>query len=158
MAATAQWRLLLPARNFSKKVYRMKKVICLILLCGFVLSACGSGGNASGSNESATPAPVPTEYAGKTNPFGPEAATEGAEVFRANCELCHGPQGYGDGPAGQALDPRPKNLAELQKAAGDDFLFWRISRGKPGTSMVAWEAILTEEQIWQTVAFIRTLK
>jgi len=136
----------------------MKKVICLVLLCGFVLSACGGGENAASSNESTTPAPVPTEYAGKTNPLGPEGATEGAEVFRANCELCHGPQGHGDGPAGQALDPRPRNLAELQKLVGDDFLFWRISRGKPGTSMVAWEGILTEEQIWQAVSFIRTLK
>ena len=74
------------------------------------------------------------------------------------CEVCHGPQGHGDGPAGQALEPRPGNLAELQTQAGDDFLFWRIREGKPGTSMVAWKGILTKEQIWQTVSFIRSLK
>jgi hypothetical protein len=49
-------------------------------------------------------------------------------------------------------------LANIQAAAGDDFLFWRIREGKPGTSMVAWKGILTDEQIWQTVSFIRTLK
>jgi mono/diheme cytochrome c family protein len=72
--------------------------------------------------------------------------------------MCHGSQGHGDGPAGQALDPKPRNLAELQAKAGDDFLFWRIREGKPGTSMVAWKGILTDEQTWQVVSFIRTLK
>jgi mono/diheme cytochrome c family protein len=49
-------------------------------------------------------------------------------------------------------------LAELQPKAADDFLFWRIHEGKPGTSMVAWKGILSDEQIWQIVSFIRTLK
>jgi mono/diheme cytochrome c family protein len=66
-------------------------------------------------------------------------------------------QGHGDGPAAGALDPQPKNLAVFQKIVGDDYLFWRISEGKPGTSMVAWKGILTEEQIWQAVSFIRQL-
>jgi len=56
------------------------------------------------------------------------------------------------------LDPKPKNLAALQENVADDYLFWRINEGKPGTSMVAWKGILTEEQIWQVVSFIRTLK
>ncbi|NTU55364.1 MAG: cytochrome c, partial [Anaerolineales bacterium] len=30
--------------------------------------------------------------------------------------------------------------------------------GSPGTSMPPWKNVLTEEQIWQIVAFIRTLK
>jgi mono/diheme cytochrome c family protein len=72
--------------------------------------------------------------------------------------MCHGPQGHGDGPAGQSLDPKPKNLAVLRKSVGDDYLFWRINEGKSGTSMVAWKGILTEEQIWQVISFIRVLK
>ena len=81
-----------------------------------------------------------------------------ARLFKTNCESCHGPQGHGDGPAGAALDPAPKNLAELQAMAGDDYLFWRISTGKEGTSMVPWKGVLSDDQIWQVVAFIRTLK
>ena len=72
--------------------------------------------------------------------------------------MCHGSQGHGDGPASGSLDPKPKNLAVLQESVDDDFLYWRISEGKPGTSMVAWKNILTEEQIWQAVSFIRSLK
>jgi len=136
----------------------MRKIIFVILVVGLALTACGGGQGSSETGDNTTPAPVPAEYAGLTNPLGAGAAGEGAEVFRTNCEMCHGPQGHGDGPAGQSLDPRPKDLAELQTRVGDDFLFWRISEGKPGTSMVAWKGILTEEQIWQTVSFIRTLK
>ena len=136
----------------------MKKLFFLLVISSLVLGACGSSQSASGSEADATLAPVPAEYAGKTNPLGDDAATEGAKVFHSNCEACHGPHGHGDGPAGQSLDPRPKNLAELQEVAGDDYLFWRISTGRPGTSMVGWDGILTEQQIWQTIAFIRTLK
>jgi len=115
-------------------------------------------GNPAAVEDNSTPAPVPAEYAGLTNPFGAEAADQGAQIFATNCAMCHGPQGHGDGPAGGSLDPRPKDLAELQVKVGDDFLFWRIHEGKPGTSMVAWKGILSDEQIWQTVSFIRTLK
>lgn len=126
----------------------------ILIISAFMLITCGT----SQTEDLSTPAPVLTEFAGKTNPLGAEAAAAGAEVFRNNCELCHGPQGHGDGIAGQSLDPKPKNLADLQAIVGDDYLFWRIYEGKPGTSMVAWKGILTDEQIWQAVAFIRTLK
>ena len=134
----------------------MKKVLFSILvLAVLTLAACGGGG---GADAVATLAPVPSEFAGKTNPLGADATTAGASVFKTNCESCHGPQGHGDGPAGAALDPAPKNLADLRTNAGDDYLFWRISTGKEGTSMVAWKGVLTDEQIWQAVSFIRTLK
>ena len=130
----------------------------MICLGGMVLAACGGNGESSQGNEIATLATVPAEYAGLTNPLGPDAAQAGAEVFRTNCATCHGPQGHGDGPAGQSLEPKPGNLAQVQDMAGDDYLFWRVHDGKPGTSMVAWKGILTDEQIWQAVSFIRTLK
>jgi mono/diheme cytochrome c family protein len=133
----------------------MKKYLLFVLILGaLVLAACGGGA----SDQPAALEPVPAEYAGMTNPLGDDAATEGAKVFKVNCEACHGPQGHGDGPTGQVLDPKPKNLPDLAAQVGDDFLFWRVATGKPGTSMAPWKGILTDEQIWQTVAFIRTLK
>ena len=137
----------------------MRKIVLAMVAGILLLTACGGNEtSSSGTNANATLAPVPAEYAGLTNPLGAEAAATGAEVFRTNCEMCHGPQGHGDGPAGQSLEPKPGNLAEVQTRAGDDYLFWRIHDGKPGTSMVAWKGILTDEQIWQTIAFLRTLK
>ena len=137
----------------------MRKILLMILVGILFLAACGESESSSqGANENATLAPVPAEYAGMTNPLGTDAADAGAEVFRTNCEICHGPEGHGDGPAGQSLEPRPGNLPEVQKKAGDDYLFWRIHDGKSGTSMVAWKGILTDEQIWQVVSFLRTLQ
>ncbi len=131
----------------------MKKVLFVVLvLLAVILTACGG----DSANAVPTLVSVPADFAGMSNP-GADAAA-GAEVFRMNCEACHGPQGHGDGPAGAALDPAPKNLAELQMTAADDYLYWRINTGKEGTSMVAWKGVLTEDQIWQAVAFIRTLK
>ena len=117
------------------------------------LTACGAG---------ATPTPellatVPAEFDGQTNPYGPEAARQGAEIYKTYCESCHGESGLGDGVAGATLVPPPKNLVELQSMVEDDYLFWRIQNGKTGTAMVAWKGLLTDEQIWQVVSFIRTL-
>jgi len=132
---------------------QMKKNLLFVLVLGaLILAACGGGSDAPAID------PVPAEYAGKTSPLGADAATQGKEVFTTNCESCHGPQGHGDGPAGAVLDPQPKNLPEFVPQVGDDYLFWRISTGKPGTSMAAWAGVLTEEQIWQVIAYVRTLK
>jgi mono/diheme cytochrome c family protein len=135
----------------------MKKLSLLFLLAALFLTACG-GNSSSSDSTPMTLATVPPEYAGKTNPLDVSAATAGAEVFKTNCVACHGEQGKGDGIASGSLDPKPANLAEVTKQVSDDYLFWRISEGKPGTSMVAWKSILTEEQVWQVLSFIHTLK
>ena len=132
----------------------MKRILFLILFAVLVLAACETQSDSASTQTDS----IPEQYAGKTNPLGPDAAVEGAKVFKSNCEMCHGVQGHGDGPASGSLDPKPKNLAVLQQNVGDDYLFWRIHTGKPGTSMVAWKGILTDEQIWQVVSLIRTLQ
>jgi len=138
----------------------MKKFfLALILFGAMTLSACGgSGNNNSAPQSTGTLESVPADYAGKTNPLGSDASTNGRKVYETNCVTCHGSQGHGDGPVGEALNPKPKNLAELETVATDDYFFWRISEGKPGTSMVPWKSILTEEQIWAVIFYVRTLK
>jgi mono/diheme cytochrome c family protein len=137
----------------------MRKIwFAVLILAALTLSACSGVGNGGGSDVATTLATVPAAFAGQTNPLGADAATAGAEIFKNNCVACHGKQGHGDGPAGASLNPQPKDLPELASAVGDDYLYWRINTGKAGTSMVGWKGILTEEQIWQVVVFIRTLK
>ncbi|GAB4455688.1 MAG: hypothetical protein Kow0070_04430 [Anaerolineales bacterium] len=138
----------------------MKKAFVLfVIVTAFSLAACGGGKeDAAAPRAIGTLEAVPAEYAGKTNPLGGDASAEGAKIFKTNCETCHGAQGHGDGPIAASLDPKPQNLAGLQAVADDDYLFWRISEGKPGTSMPPWKNILSEEQIWQVAAFLRTLK
>jgi mono/diheme cytochrome c family protein len=131
----------------------MKKLLLAVLsLTAFALTACG------GTSAPATPEAIPAEYAGMTNPLGADAATAGAEIYKTYCAACHGEQGNGDGPAGVGLSPKPKNLPDVAESFGDDYLFWRIAKGKPGTSMVGWLGTLDDKKIWQLVTFIRTLK
>lgn len=126
--------------------------LMIALMLTLTLSACGA---------KAAPAvsfpPVPADYAGKTNPFGAEAAADGALNYVSYCASCHGATGRGDGSSAQAFDPRPSNLLVLATQVGDDYLFWRISEGKAGTSMVGWAGVLSEEQIWQVIAYLHSL-
>lgn len=144
----------------------MKKSVFVLLvvmvLSALVLAACGGGGSESGGSGSGAQAQVPAEYAGKTNPVaGNDAAvTAGKDIYNTNCASCHGEGGKGDGPAGASLEPKPAVLAGDTK--GDDYIFWRISEGGAmapfNSSMPAFKGVLTEEQIWQTIAYVRTLK
>ena len=152
-------------RNFSvlqraggkrnKLVLKMRKFFLpVLILIALFAGACGGGA----ATEPAKLGEIPAEYAGLTNPLSADAAEEGAQVFATNCTPCHGAKGYGDGPSSAALNPKPKNLVEVAAQFGDDYIFWRINEGSPGTAMLAWKGILTEEQIWQLVAYIHTLK
>lgn len=134
----------------------MRKLIILaVFVAGAViLAACG--GSPTPQPVSANPT-VPADFAGKSLPAGADAAA-GKEVFTTNCAACHGAEGHGDGPAGAALDPKPRDLSAFAPEVGDDYLFWRVNTGVPGTAMVGWKGILTDEQIWDVIAYIRTLK
>ncbi len=82
----------------------------------------------------------------------------GQTLYENFCLSCHGPAGKGDGPAASTLQPRPADLAALLQTHDDKYLAARISEGKEGTAMVAWKNVLSEAQIGQIVAYLRTLK
>src|SRR5688500_17299864 len=97
------------------KVFTTNTNVCVVILGLLLVTDGGESNDAPGLEPIFTPAAVPAEFARKTNPFGSEVADEEAEIFRTNCETCHGPQGHGDGPAGGSLDPKPQDLSQLQK-------------------------------------------
>lgn len=104
---------------------------------------------------------VPEEAAAVSNPIDPtdENIQKGADLYAANCALCHGETGDGDGPAAEGLDPPPSNLhVEHVQENTDGALFYIISHGKSDTPMPAWENILNVEERWQMVNFMRTFE
>ncbi len=83
------------------------------------------------------------------------AAVAGTPLYQANCAYCHGDTGAGDGPAGESFDPIPTHLANgaiLSDPDGKVFLALKNGKGK----MPAMKK-MTDEQMWQVVAYVRTL-
>ena len=95
-----------------------------------------------------------------SNPIEASAASleQGGAQYAAFCATCHGDAGAGDGPAAAALTPQPADLAgpEVQ-ANSDDKLFAIISDGVEGTAMPPWGSILSEDDRWHVVNFLRSL-
>ncbi len=95
------------------------------------------------------------------SPSGNRAA--GAEVHRANCAKCHGPGGKGDGPAGKLLKTKPADWtdkARMSKLSDSDlFNVIKGGGGAVGKSklMPAWAGKLSDDQIHDVIAFIRSL-
>jgi len=135
----------------------------LALLFVLVLSACASAAPAEAAEPVADVA-VPDEYAGLTNPLegDSDAIEAGKVVYETNCVSCHGETGLGDGPAGASLSPKPGNLQEVAANDTVDRIYWRVSEGgmmEPfNSSMPAWKGVLSEDERWQVVSFVKTLK
>lgn len=146
---------------------RIKRLFILAALgvaAVFVLAACSSAASDDDHDEGdRAHIETPAEYADLTNPFegDHEAAEAGAEIYEINCSTCHGPEGLGDGPAAEGLDPKPASLADahLMEDMSDGALFWRVSEGGGfapfNSAMPPWKDTLTEDQIWQVITFLR---
>ena len=65
------------------------------------------------------------------------ALTEAKTIFSQRCATCHGPEGKGDGPAGQALNPKPRTFSdkEWQGKVNDDHLRKIIIGGGPAVGL-----------------------
>lgn len=81
----------------------------------------------------------------------------GKTLYTNNCAPCHGEKGKGNGPASGSLNPKPADhsSAAFQNQT-DGSIFWKISEGR--SPMPAYKAILTDQQRWSLVSFIRTLQ
>ncbi len=75
----------------------------------------------------------------------------GKQTF-AICASCHGPVGEGRVGIGPSLVS-----SSFLAAASDDFLTRTITKGRTGTTMIAWGGVLSEEQIASVVVYLRSL-
>jgi mono/diheme cytochrome c family protein len=100
------------------------------------------------------------------------AANAGRGIYQQNCASCHGVDGRGEGPNALSLEKKPPNFTRpFYKQYPDEFWFYRITEGVPGTRMPRWgdggsltdpspakQGILTHEQRWYLVAYLKTLQ
>jgi high-affinity iron transporter len=87
------------------------------------------------------------------------APVSGDAVYRAQCAMCHGAGGRGDGPAAAMLLPKPRDLSSPDFWAGRtlESVADVVREGKPGTAMMGYQSVLTPEEIREVVAYLRTL-
>jgi mono/diheme cytochrome c family protein len=102
---------------------------------------------------------VPANFKSLKNPVAQsEASTKaGMLVFTKNCVSCHGKTGLGNGVKVATLKNFPGDFtkSEFQKLT-DGEIFYRIKTGKE--EMPRFEGKLSEDEIWNVINFLRTLK
>jgi mono/diheme cytochrome c family protein len=83
-------------------------------------------------------------------------SVSGREIYVNTCIRCHGIDGTG--AQSIRLVPAPADLSSpaVQNRL-DGTLFKRIHEGKPNTAMGAWKHALSDEEIWDVLAYVRTL-
>lgn len=123
----------------------------IALIAVALLTAAGAAqAGAGGIDDEAKPAAARDA---DTNPYTGDAAAiaAGKDLWRdTGCYSCHG--GLAEGGVGPDLT----DDTWVYKPT-DKMLFKTISKGRSGTNMVGWSADLDPDQIWQVIAYIRSL-
>ena len=92
------------------------------------------------------------------------ASLKGKELYQHRCQVCHGPEGAGDGPGARLFNPTPRDftlgLFKYKTTPGtmppkDDDLFRTIKFGLPGSGMPSWRTELSDEQIKSLIPIIK---
>jgi cbb3-type cytochrome c oxidase subunit III len=134
----------------------------LIVLLAAVATGCSS--KPASDNASLTPSFLETVVAARPQTTAVTTA-RGKTVYDANCVQCHGATGRGDGFGAPFLVPPPRDLTAGQfkfrtTSSGllptDDDLFRTISRGADGTGMPPWQYLLSAEDRWALVDYVKT--
>ena len=90
-------------------------------------------------------------------------ATAGKATYEKICSTCHGMKGKGDGPAAAVLPTKPRNHTDgkYMNTLKDDYLFKIIKEGGAAVGkaqfMPAWGSQLKDQEIWNVIAYVRTL-
>lgn len=127
-------------------------VLALVLLGSTIMSFMVTQDKKKGA-----PWTIPAEYQKKKMPAGVEA-NQGKMLWAVHCKSCHGNQGLGDGPKAANLETLPGNFKSPEfQAQSDGTIYYQsfVGRGE----MPSYEKkIPDEEDRWNLVAYIRTLK
>jgi len=90
-------------------------------------------------------------------------AKAGRELYNRWCVPCHGVAGKGDGPVGAALPVRPADHTDGNRMNNlpDTYLFTIIKQGglavQKSQLMPPWGTHLKDQQIWDVIAYVRSL-
>ena len=92
-------------------------------------------------------------------PSQPPSARNGQAIYQESCAPCHGVSGGGDGATASQLPNGAAVLADpmLARRATPDGWFDVVKNGRMDRFMPPWKNRLSDEQIWDAVAYALTL-
>lgn len=102
--------------------------------------------------------PSAEEAASLTSPLEvtPELVAQGELYYGYYCAMCHGPDGLGRTPVGEAYDPRPAVLTDGRVQELKDGQLYRAMLLGKGHEPVLQSTVPVERR-WPIVAFVRAL-
>jgi mono/diheme cytochrome c family protein len=80
----------------------------------------------------------------------------GRVIYSTICIRCHGVEGKGDGQM-KFTPPVADLTSPAVQGKLDARLFKSVHDGKSNTAMGAWRESLTDDEIWDVLAYVRTL-
>ena len=80
----------------------------------------------------------------------------GRVIYSTICIRCHGVDGKGDGQM-KFTPPVADLTSPAIQGKLDARLFKSVHDGKPNTAMGAWRDALSDDEIWDALAYVRTL-
>ncbi|MBI1762210.1 MAG: cytochrome c [Acidobacteria bacterium] len=83
--------------------------------------------------------------------------TTGAEIYTHMCAKCHGQPNAGPSIYGASFYPPAPQLTSHPPQYTEAEIFWIVKHGIRNTAMPAWGRQLSDEDIWQVVAFLKRL-
>ena len=93
-------------------------------------------------------------------PESPDILEKGKALYepKGTCVTCHGTTGRGDGPGAAGLDPSPRNFRHhgFWRHRTEGEIFWVIKHGSPGTGMIGFGSILSDEEMWAIMEYERS--
>lgn len=87
----------------------------------------------------------------------PGRVQAGAGHYVQHCLQCHGAPGVAPYPLAFGLTPAPANLLSAGRTWRSTEIFWVIKNGVKMTGMPAWAYRLTDEEVWDIVAFVQAM-
>ncbi len=122
------------------------------------LALWGCGGQQAAEQAAETPAGGTESAAAPEAAPGEVSLAAGETVYKTRCEMCHGALGKGDGPAGQALNPKPRDHSDAayMGTLTDQDIENAILNGK-GTGMPPHKGLLTDAEVKSLVLKVRSL-
>lgn len=147
---------------------RQKLAAAASVLSGAVLVAFSLAGVPAAGAQPQTARPanpdswqIPPNAAEEKNPIAPsdKILADGKKIYGSKCQRCHGPGGLGDGPDADP-DHRPEDLTNSARAARnpDGVMFYKIWNGRKKPKMPAFNAELSNDEVWTVVHYVKTFR